>query len=193
MKKLLALALVALMAGGAMAQVDEWFDEFGLWVMDGEGAYVNSLVGQAPYAPFAMFLTVHNTTSASIGGYECFVGLPAGQTLILSADFNGGTNFGDNTNHLVGFPAPIPGGEMAILTGMQVMLTAPGLVLPVELGPSVPSSVDGYGPAYADGSDPNILVPCWYITGMPWVFMFGEEGPVGTENMSFSQVKALFN
>jgi hypothetical protein len=192
MKKLLALALVAMVVTGAMAQDS---DEFGLWVRDLDGNYVNSLIGQGPYVPFQMYLTIHNTSVATVGGYEASVGLPAGQTLILAAVFNNGagTNFGTNTNHLVGFAAPVPGGELLVVAELQVMLTAPGLILPIELGPSVPSSVGGEGPAYADGSNADNLITCSYITGMPHVFTFGELGPVGVEAKSLSQVKALFN
>ena len=72
MKKLLVLALVALMASGALAQEE---NEFGLWT-DGEGGYANfKMIEQ--YAPFNLYITLHNASVASVGGYEVGWTMPA--------------------------------------------------------------------------------------------------------------------
>jgi hypothetical protein len=71
-----------------------------------------------------------------------------------------------------------------------------GLAIPAEAshimyGPSEPSSFDPPSPGYADGVDPELLVPVGYVNGSPDVFLYG--GVVGTEAHTLSDVKALFD
>ena len=67
------------------------------------------------------------------------------------------------------------------------------------MGPSVPSSVGGAGPAIADGANPDILVVCNYTSGPGYdglvatLFGAGIDFPVSTESRSLSDVKALFD
>ena len=97
MKRLLFIALALVIAGGAMAQ-----DTFGLWRMV-DGEYVPYIPAEEVLDPFTLFITVHEPSSFSIGGYEVGIGIPADMVILATTGPNGWTNFGTPTNHLVGF------------------------------------------------------------------------------------------
>ena len=188
MKRLLIIALALVIAGGAMAQ-----DTFGLWQMV-DGEYRNYIPAEECIAPFDLHITIHNPTSFSIGGYEVGIALPVADLLVLGLGGpNGWTNFGDALNHLVGFQTPlIVQEEIGVLCTLNMLgLSMPAEGMHIVFGASDPSSFDHDGPGYADGINPDILVPCGYVNGSPDVFLYG--GVVGTEAHSLSAVKALFD
>jgi hypothetical protein len=192
MKKLLVLALVALMASGALAQGEQ--DEFGLWTVDGDGGYVNSVFVEQ-YVPFSLYITLHNASVSSVGGYE--VGWTTPTFTIQSIDYYGGQNFGDDLgNHLVGYPTPQPvDGEIFVLCSMDLLSLTPfGEEFQSMMMAADPPSIPGHnGPVYANGANPDDLIPCGFITGGPHVFTFNGEGPTAVENHSWTGVKALFD
>jgi hypothetical protein len=188
MKKLLALALVAIMACGAMAQE---MDEFGLWTMvDGEYVTGHSF---PLFTPSQLFVTLHNTSVATVGGYEVSFGLPA-DISVTGVDFpNSGLNFGDADNHLVGYGVPLPAEDLLVLATVNFLLLADLDETPVEMAGANPPSIPGWdGPVIADGANPDILIECGYITGSAHVFTFQGTGPVAVEASTLSGVKALF-
>ena len=187
MKRLLLIALALVIAGVAVAE-----DEFGLWRMV-DGEYTNMLPVDEIPGPFTLYVTLHDGTSFSVGGYEVGMDLPA-EMFVLEVDFLGGTNFGGNDNHLVGYPIPkfVMPDEPLVLSVMSCLSSAPPAVPTfIRYHGSTPNSIPGHdGPVYADGAQPDILIACGYITGSQDVFLFG--GQVATEAHSLSDVKSLF-
>jgi hypothetical protein len=190
MKRLLFIALALVVAGGAVAQEDT----FGLWRMVGDD-YLDFIPGDEVTTAFTLYVTVHQPTSFSIGGYEVGINVPAeaGMVVLEVTGPNGWTNFGDPLNHLVGFQTPvIVQGEFGVLGEMTCLGTViPDQAYYIAYGPADPPSIPGHdGPVYADGVNPDVLVPCGTVTGTPDVFLYG--GVVATEAHTLSGVKALF-
>ena len=120
--------------------------------------------------------------------------LPPEMLILAATGPNGWTNFGSPTNHLVGFQVPvIVQTEIGVLCQMDCIgLSIPDQASHVVYGPSDPQSIpDHDGPVYANGVNPEDLVPCGYVNGSPDVFLFG--GVVGVEAQTLSGVKALFD
>lgn len=203
MKKLLALVFVAVMVGGAIAD-----DAPGMGVFFSDTDFTadqTNIVVDAPYAPFDAYLVVIDVPLSSVGGYEVGLHLvdAAGDTMgtenymIMSVGGpNGWTNFGTNTNHLVGYTVPVPlvdGACVLSTINMMMVLLDP---LTIEVGPALPSSVGDEGPfpAIADGGDPNNLIACFATGGTTpgGVATINGEGSIATESRSLSSVKALF-
>jgi len=196
MKKLLALALVAIMACGAMAQD---MNEFGLWGIDLDGEYDNGMYFPAG-TPFQLYLTLHNTSLETVGGYEVSFELPAVANVSGVTWPNNGFNFGQNTNHLVGYGTPLPAADLVVLATINATLVAE-LDAPYEVffAGANPPSVPGWdGPVVAGGENPDVLITAGNITGDGPVFVFWEmdtdddEDPVAVEASTLSGVKALF-
>jgi hypothetical protein len=188
MKRLLIVALALVIAGGAVAE-----DTFGLWRMV-DGEYVNYIPGEEVTSPFTLYVTIHQPTSFSIGGYEVGITAPADMLVISIGGPNGWTNFGAAFNHLVGFQTPVIVQEdIGVLCEMSCLgLSIPDQAIPILYGPADPPSIPGHdGPVYADGINPELLVPCGFVTGTPDVFLYG--GVVATEAQTLSDVKALFD
>ena len=196
MKKLLALALVAMMAGGATAQVQ---NGMGIFFNDSVFDETTTTVAPAVNVPFDMYLVLIAAEFSTIGGYECGIEFSVPGTLILAVGgSNGWTNFGDNTNHLVGYTVPrlpVDPDGTAVLATLNVMRQDADAV-DISLGPADPSSVGGAGPAIADGGDPDILRTCHLTTDAvsPGVVAnFNGVGIVATESSTLTDVKALFD
>lgn len=188
MKRLLIIALALMIASVAMAQDP---DTFGLW-RQVDGDYVNYLPAEDIPGPFTLYVTLHNGSTFSVGGYEVGMDVPA-EMFVLEIDFFGGTNFGDNTNHLVGYPAPIfTQDDILVLSVMDCLSTAlPSAPTYIVYHGANPPSIPGHdGPVYADGTNPDNLIACGYVSGTPDVFLFA--GAVATENHTLSDVKSLF-
>lgn len=186
MKKLLVLALIAVMAAGALAQE---LDECGLWVMEG-GEYSNSATVM-PYTPFTLYMTLHNTHLTTVSGFEMGIfNMP--DVLVSATDLFGGTNFGQDFNYLVGYPGPRTAEDIFVLGSITcVSLAAVAGPINVELGAANPPSIPGHnGPVISD-PDGN-LTGCGYITGQPWVLTIAGDGPVPAQDESWSGVKNLF-
>ncbi|MEZ4386500.1 MAG: hypothetical protein R3D98_02770 [Candidatus Krumholzibacteriia bacterium] len=198
MKTLLTLALVALMAGSAFAQLD---NSMGMFFSDSDLTEANTNLDNGA-APFNAYIAVIQTTMFTIGAYEVGIEISNPAVFLLSVSGpNGWTNFGSNTNHLAGFQTPLPSSAgYAVMSTIQMLYTANDLV-EVRMGPSSPSSVGGAGPALADGSNPDILYVCNYTSGPDMgglvATLNGDgitfPGGVAAEAHSLSAVKALFN
>ncbi len=187
MKRLLIIALALMIAGGAMAQ-----DTFGLWRMV-DGDYVNYIPAEEVTTPFTLFITLHDPSVFSVGGYEVGMAIPADMIILAATGPNGWTNFGDPTNQLVGFQTPvIIQTDMGVLGELQCLgLSMPAEASHISFGAANPPSIpDHDGPVIANGVNPDELLPCGYVNGSPDVFLYG--GVVGTEAHTLSDVKALF-
>jgi hypothetical protein len=110
---------------------------------------------------------------------------------------NGWTNFGSPTNHLAGFQTPLPvsGNNTAVMATIQMLYSGSGLV-DISMGASTPTSFDPPAPGIADGTDVDILYPCFLTSGVASggvVATLNGGGVVATEAHSLSGVKALFD
>ena len=191
MKKLLALALVAVIATGALAQ-----DDPNMMGMFFDAAAFNddsTNMPAAPSTPFNAYVVLLNSTVETIGAYE--VGITVEGSLdpfVLSLTGpNGFTNFGANLNHLAGYQTPVVAGDAVVLSTMLMMVLTPETYT-VAFGASDPSSVDGDHPAVANGDNPDELIACDTYS-FPFVATINGDGVVATEAHSLSSVKALFN
>ena len=201
MKTLLTLSLVVLLAGPALAQ-DTLPNAMGLFFSDTEFTEANTNADITPGVPVDAYITLLNTPLFSVGAYEVGIDISDAGVFVLVADGpNGWTNFGSATNHIVGYATPVPAIDGNAVLGHLNMLYSGDATVEIAFGPSEPSSFDGQGPGLADGTDPENLVLCTYVTGPdegglvatfngPGVVFDG--GGVATENQSWSGVKALF-
>ncbi len=189
MKRLLILALVLSIAVGAMAE-----DKVGLFrTVDGE--YENFLPMEEiiPGNTIDLYVTLHNATRPTIGGYEVGIDLPA-ELVVMGLDIYSGINIGDGGNMLVGYQYP----QLAALSDIFVLGTMhcvlngiPTSATYLTMHGANPPSVPGHdGPVYADGAVPEILVPCGYVGVDAEVFLFG--GSVAAVETNWSGVKSLF-
>lgn len=192
MKKLLALALVAMMAGAALAQPASSEDNMmGMFFSDVEftdGAtnHVNA------FAPFFGYVVLLNPTVPSIGGYELGIALDPSVFVLGVSGPNGWTNFGNNTNHLAGYTSPVPASDAGTVMASLNMLYTGTATIFIGFGPSEPSSL-GDWPAIANGENPDELIACPLTSDGGYVATINGDGVVATESMSFTGVKALFD
>jgi hypothetical protein len=199
MKTLLALALVAVMASGALAQTE--MNEVGFWMDSGDGTYYN-VVAPEPFVWYDLVTTVHNPSVDSIGGYELTLGFPHGAPEIISfsTDLLGGLDVNDLPDvFVVDFGTPVPSADFTVIQ-RHTLLLVQAFVAPIEvtLGPVPNPSIPGAnGPVIADGTDPSLLIECGYITGQPHVFTFTGYpwiwDVIAVESSTLTGVKALFN
>jgi hypothetical protein len=191
MKRLLSLALVLVIAGGAMAQ-----DNVGFYRELPNGNYSNFILLDeiSLGTPIEFVATLHDATRFSIGGFEMSVDIP-GFVTFGSSDVQfpvGAVNVGEGSSYIVGYSSPVP-----IQNDIFVMMSISAVVIgtpepsSVLLGAAVPPSIPGHdGPVYANGANPNDLIACGYIDGTAEAFLFSEV--VAVESSTFSGVKALF-
>jgi len=128
--------------------------------------------------------------SASVAGWEC--SLEVENIFLLDMILSGeATNFGSGDDYVVGLTYPLPASRAVQLARMSVMVTgsdpAGFFILPTTF-----PSLDGT-PAYADGSDPDILLPMTpntigsnsLVAGINWPNCLPDEATWG-------RVKAMF-
>ena len=194
MKKLLALALVVMVAGSAIAEDNEFGMFFSPDVFGQEQTNINTPI----FTPFFGYVVMLYPSVVSVGGYEVGIIVPPTVLALSASGPNGWTNFGDNFNHLVGYGAPVPAApEGTVLCTLQLMLNADAVV-GIEYHASNPGSVPGHdGPAITDGEDPTIILPCPLTVDANGEFPFtvatiNGPGVVATEDHTLSSVKALF-
>jgi len=192
LKKLLALTLVALMAGAASAQPG-----LGMFFSDTEFTdETTDFVSTG--SPFnAYIVLIGDPGFATVSGYEVGITEDSGGALfVLSVTGpNGWTNFGGNLNHLVGFQTPVPHGpDGTVLCTLQMLYGGAGTVT-FTFGASDPNSIDGWnGPVIADATNPNNLVAAFAAGGStpgPVATVNGD-GVTPVEQTSLSDVKSLF-
>ncbi|MEZ4386498.1 MAG: hypothetical protein R3D98_02760 [Candidatus Krumholzibacteriia bacterium] len=192
MKKLLALVIVALMAGAAFAQP-------GMGVFFSNSSFGdNDTNFDAGFSPFNAYIVLLDAPVGSVGAYECSLIFSDVNVFVLSATgANGWTNFGSPTNHIAGFQTPLPvaGDNTAVLCTVQLLYTA-GLAVDISMGGSTPSSFSPAGPGIANGANPDDLIACFLTSGNPLggvVATLNSGGVTATEAHSLTEVKALFD
>ena len=201
MKKLLALALVALMAGGALAQSSEE-NMMGMFFTN-DLAAIDANMGEMPhpdtnfphtFAPFFGYIVLLYPTVDSVAAYEVGISISDPTVFLLNVSGpNGWTNFGSPTNHIAGFATPVPCTDVgAVLQTINMLYTGTGMVT-IAFGAADPSSFGGEGPGVADGANPENLILCPLTSDVGYVATINGDGVVATEEHSYSAVKALFD
>jgi len=189
MKTMLALALIVMVAGGAFAQSSE-DNMMGMFFAE---PFVSENTNHVnAFAPFFAHVVLLNPTVESVGGYEVGVQLDPTVFVLGVTGPNGWTNFGNNTNHLCGYQTPLPvadGGTM--LASLNMLYTGTDIIY-IGYGQADPPSIPGV-PVIADGSNPDLLLPCALTSDGGFVATINGGGVVATENHSLTSVKALFN
>jgi hypothetical protein len=206
MNKLLALMLVALMAGGVFAQDND--NTVGLFFSDDIAAIVAADDPSNPddeafhpatnfdndFAAFNGYLVLLYPTVESVAAYELGLSFAPEEPFILNVSGpNGWTNFGNSTNHLCGYQTPLPAGPDGgmVLSTLNMLYTGTASV-EISITPSDPESIPGV-PAIADGNDPTILLPMQLVNNnFGYQATINGEGTVATESHSWSNVKSLF-
>ncbi len=195
MKKLLALSLVALMAGTAVAQQPA----VGMFFSNTDFTDENTNLNPAASTPFDAYLVMLGADFVSLGGYEVSITENSGGQLLVSGVTwpNEALNFGDtNLNHLVGYgvPLPVTDGAAVLCTFSMIHFSGGGLV-EFTTGPATPQSIpDHDGPVFADNANVDDLIPGTSTGGAPIAVvatLYGD-GIVAVEQSSLSQVKSLF-
>jgi len=189
MKHLMIVALILVTAGVATAD-----DTFGLWrQLDGD--FVNYIPVHEVTTPFTLYVTLHDPTVFSVGGYEVGIELPNLILILAASGPNGWTNFGDTHNQIVGYMTPLSTyGEPVVVLGQIECLGLDVLDGPAfaVYGAASPASIPGHdGPVIANGVNPDHLIACGYVTGSPDVFWFSD--PLATRTETWTGVKALFD
>jgi len=193
MKKLLAMALVAAMAGVAFADAPELGMFFNMAEFSQANTNFNS-VG-APFNGYIVVMPMGNVES--VGGYEVGIGIPGTLFVLAASGPNGWTNFGSNVNHLAGYGTPLPvveGGS--VLCTMNMMYIGGAAPAVIEFYNATPASIPGhFGPVVADGANPDLLLAAWLVTGQPngVVATINGAGVVAVENHTWTGVKNLFD
>jgi hypothetical protein len=187
MRSIAIIALAMFLTAPAAA------DDLGLWRLQ-DDEYVAYIPGWEVTTPFTLFITLHDASVTAVGGYEVGITLPDLLIILQATGPSGWTNFGDPTNHLVGYTTPLPTfGEPVVVLGQLECLGLDQIVTHeyIAFGPSNPQSIpDHDGPVIADGVDPDHLIACGYVGGMPEVF--GIFGPDAVEARHWTGVKTLF-
>ena len=189
MNRLFVVILGLTIAGGAVAQ-----DTFGLWRLVGE-EYENFIPVEQFTDPFTLYISLHDASIPAVGGYEVGITTPPEVLILAASGPNGWTNFGDSTNHLVGFGTPLPtdGEPFTILGQLECLgFSEPTGPWTISYHGAEPASIPGHdGPVIADGFDPTNLIACGFVDGSPDVFFFSVV--VATEQQSWTAVKSLFD
>ncbi len=197
MKKLLALLAVALLASNAMAQLDPDPDGIGMYFDMG-----GMVVEHATAAPFesvtAYLLLTNGSESSGVSGWEAVVdvvGAPVAPAWTLAAGLD--VDPSDN-GFQVGIgvaPAALPAAPAVVLASWTGFVMAPTdyVYFTVSNVPGSQSFPDS--PGYAAGDDAGNLIPMQVSSGYPYgapCAMINGTGVVANEDMSWSQVKDLF-
>jgi hypothetical protein len=194
MKKMLALALVALMAGGALAQAPE----IGMFFSDTDFTEMNTNHDVTPGSAFDGYVVVFGTDFDALVAYEVGISAPADIFILEMGgpEGYGWTNFGGSgTNHLVGFQTPLPMMEGGTVVAIGQFLTSSTDPAVFEFGPADPQSdPDWDGALLVDAADVNNPVQTMLVTGEMngVVATLNGDGVVAVENQTLSGVKALF-
>jgi hypothetical protein len=208
MKHLLALAFVALLAAGALAQDND--NSLGMFFTSDIGLilslddptnppdepmhpYTNLESGSAPGNGYIILLY---PTVDTIGGYELGIEFDPPTPFVLSVTGpNGWTNFGSNTNHLVGYQTPVPVADGGVVFATVSLLASGPETVNINFLAANPPSIPGV-PVIADGADPENLIACQLASApqfWPTVATLNGEGVVAAETRSLSGIKALFD
>lgn len=179
--------LVAMLAVLATARADTMGMFFDPNNYDEESAAVNTSPGQ----PFYGYVVLLDASPSTIGGYELGITFSSSSVSTLGVTGpNGWTNFGDSTNHLVGYITPLPASSGGVVLCTMNLMQLDSDRVDIEFGPSSPSSVSGM-PAVAEGTEPFAVIGCELFTGGPVVAQLNAP-PHQYQEVPLSRVKALF-
>ncbi len=196
MKKLLStLAIVALMAPIASAQLDP--DPDGVGIYFDLGGNVNCDVAPVG-APLDTYLLLTNASAAAgVFGWECRIDYTPGVYILAWTLQGSAINAGTIPEFAVGIAVPLPWQPAIHLMTITVGVFAPD---PIELWifPLYLPSIPGV-PCYADGADPGNLIEMRQSTGGPplgdppvCVINGDCPDPIPTEDATWGSVKNLY-
>lgn len=197
MKKLLALLAIALIASSAMAQVDPDPDGVGVYFDLGGTTFEKNTV--APFESVTAYLLVTNPSDpAGVAGWEMVINV-AGGAVAPAWTLSAGLDVDSDPNAFqVGIglaPLALPAGPTVLLATWVGFVMAPTDVISFTILP-VPGSVSfDNAPGYASGDNAGLLIPLQVSSGFPYgapSALINSTGVVANENMSFGQVKNLF-
>jgi len=203
MKKLLALVSLAtlLLTGQALAQVDPDVDMIGIY-FDPEAT--TWCVNPGDIGPLDAFLCLTSASADSgVAGWECTIEVTSG-FFVLEWELQGvgASNFSTEPEFIVGLAEPLLWEPVIVLMRFSVGAFLPDpinlRVLPIA-NPSLPPDPWAL-PAYADGDNPNHLIPMGYAggwdttTGDPYVCAQINAGcdVIPTEDATWGGVKSLY-
>jgi hypothetical protein len=213
MKKLLALALVAMMAGGALAdaQIGVFFSPgataFEMLPVEDGVVHPQTIISVTPFVPFRINVVAYGIEGmgAMLEGYELGIVVPVFGFPQGAWNFMGEGPGLDNAHptepgsysraHAWSVPKPIVMDSQVLMWVDYFPTTAPAFV-EYKLGPYDATAVfpkllvDGQIVFCEVGPDYNLE---GVVASNGFAVVAGTEGIVATENMSWSNVKSLFN
>jgi hypothetical protein len=194
MKKLLAVFAVALIASGAMAQVDPDPDGIGVY-FDVAGLTYETATA-APFQQVTAYLLITNPTApAGVSGWEAVVdvtGGAVGASWVLAAGLNVTTAPIFQVGIGLG-AAALPAAPAVLLATWSGFIMAPTDVVGFVITPANVSFADS--PGYAAGDDETDLIGLQVSNGFPYgdaCALINSTGVVANEDLTFSNVKNMF-
>jgi hypothetical protein len=195
MKKLLAVFAVALIASGAMAQVDPDPNGIGIYFDTAATSFETTV---AAYGPVEAFLVLTNVDDpAGVSGWECRTEIVgdvayAGWTLAGGLDADP-----DPQEWAIGIgtgPAAFAQAPVIVLATYGGLMLNVGVV-EFYVYPYTGSLGFDNAPGYASGAAADVLIPLQISNGFPYgspCAIINGTGVVSNEDMSWSGVKDLF-
>lgn len=151
--KLLALAAGATLVlgsgtGNALDEVGIFFDQV---------AEQNCIEAEVYSTLDAYLIILEPSASGGVGGWACYI--DSENAMILGVEYSGGgaINVATVPEFVVGLASPLPAGPTVELAKVSVMVSGNEPVGFFLLPSTMASDLDQ--PIYADGSDPDILLP----------------------------------
>jgi hypothetical protein len=204
-KLLLALSLVAMMAGSAFAFLDDGVNSLGVYF--DSPVFEQSCFTPTAFVPFNVYFVLANPEFNNLGGFEFgwrFEPLLTGFILATNLP-SGALNIGTNNNLIVGLGTGLITSEATVLVNFQIMASVvPTSPTWVQVGPAQPASLPLHA-AFNDFNNPANIIPMnfstvngqsitvnpqgWVVPGLGSLFC---PGPVATESATWGSVKALF-
>jgi len=201
-KQLIAALIIIVLAGPVLAQVWDAPNSMGLFFSETDFSTDFTNADPASGEPFDAWIVVRWSSLQFIGGYECSLDMPATVFVLSVGGPNGWTNFGSQTNHLVGYATPVPAHATghAVLAHLELYYASPGVWADINMLAAEPSSFGGEGPGVVDGVDLDNLQLCrpsgYYCFSENLVATLWGDGiycdPLATEGLTWSSVKAVF-
>ncbi len=180
MRHVIVLFMVLILVSSGAAQTE---NRMGMFFAE---PYVSATTNfENNFAPFFGYVVLLDPTVDSVGGYEVGIEMPGTVFVLAASGPNGWTNFGNNTNHLCGYQTPLPVSEGGTVLASLNMLYTGSDIIYINYTQAEPPSIPGV-PVIADGSNPDIILPCNLtsdggfvatING-PGILLPGEEPPL---------------
>jgi hypothetical protein len=183
----LTLAMALVVSGGAAAS-----DVLGMFFDGDDFEAESAAVNTTPGSPFYGYVVLLDASPSSVGAYEVGITFTSSSVTSLGVTGpNGWTNFGDDTNHLVGFVTPLPTNSSGTVLCTMNLMQMDSERVDIEFGPASPASISGV-PVIADGNDLQNLIECELYGGGPVVASLNAP-PHQFQEIPLSEVKALFD